>query len=77
MNGVCPIERYLDSPFPIDCVHGSHNRTLLVYIFRVRLCQDTFWAERCGYEDRLGGSVPRLGGRALRPHDLLFPCVTE
>ena len=35
-------------------------------------------AERCG-QDRLGGRTPRLGqaigGRALRPHDQLYPCL--
>ena len=38
------------------------------HLFRVRLGKDTFWAERCGQD--------RLGGRALRPHGQLYPCLT-
>ena len=45
---------------------------------RALLLGHTWGAERCGW-DRRGGRAQRLGqasGRALRPHDQLYLCVT-
>ena len=48
---VRPRERFLGPPPrppPINFVHDPFFSRKLVYIFRVRLGKDTFWAERCG-----------------------------